>query len=113
MCCLGLQAVKFAVLFVLRSGTVKIFVSLHPKVDGIVHGDHHHSGSPSVLMLFGRCIGEEKCFPFLRDVSGEEMVPSQLSLFQNSFVVCLGMLLDGDCVGVKPFCQTATDCVNQ
>ena len=103
MFCLGLQVVKFAVLFVLRSGTVEIFISLRPKVDVIIHGDHYYSGSPCVLTSFGRCIGEEKRFPFLRDVSGEEMVPSQLSLFQNRFVMCLRILLDGDRVGVKPF----------
>ena len=92
---------------------MEIFVLLHPQVNGIVHDDHHYSGSPGGLTSFGRCVGEEKFFPFLRDVTGEEMVPSQLSLFQNSFAMGLRTLVDGDFVGVKPFCQTAADCVNQ
>ena len=49
---LGLQAVKFAISFVLRSGAVEIFISLHPKVDSIVHGDHYYSSSPSGFISF-------------------------------------------------------------
>ena len=43
----------------------------------------------------------------------EEVVPSQLSLSQDCFAMGFGTFLDCDCVGVHPFCQTATNGVNQ
>ena len=64
-------------------------------------------------MLSGGCVGEEEFFPFLRNVTCEEVVPSQLGLSQDCFAMGLGVFLNRDCVGVHPFGQTAANGVCQ
>ena len=53
--CLGFQSVWFPVLFDLCHDTVKIFISLHPDQNGVVHGDHDDLSTPGVFASLVGC----------------------------------------------------------
>ena len=111
--CLSFNSVKFTILLGFCSGSMQVFIVLEPKLNGVVQGDGDQFSAPSVGMLFGGCVRETELFPFQRNVAREEMLPSQLGLLQDCFVMGLGAFLNRDCVGVHPFGQAAANGVCQ
>ena len=108
---LSFDFVKFTISLGFGSGSMEVLIALVPELDGIVDSDGDDSSTPSVGISFGGCVGEIDLFPFQRNVVCEEVVPSQLRLSQDCFVMGLGIFVNCDCVGVHPFGQAATNSV--
>ena len=110
---LSFDSFKFTILLGFSSGSMQVFIASEPELDGVVDSDGDNSGTPSVCTSFGGCVGKADLFPFQRNVACEEVVPSQLRLSQDCFVMGLGIFVNCDCVGVHPFGQAATNGVCQ
>ena len=84
---LSLESVKFTIAFSLCRDAVEVFILLEPELNGVVHGDLDCSGAPGICVSIFGSVGKKELFPFLRDVTCEEMLPSQLSLLQDRFAM--------------------------
>ena len=77
---LSLESGKFTVSLGFVSGSMEVFVALQPQLDGAFNGDDDYFSAPSVGITIGWCVRKIELFPFQRNVSCEEVLPSQLGL---------------------------------